>query len=674
MRLHIVRSRRGHACARPRHNTHTPSHAPFGRCPRHGATTISATPRPTAEPAHPHTVCVSHRSCNASSPPDTTPPNPVSPSPAFLRPRSSSEGGATRSGWFVGSTHTTRAYRAHEGHELHQAPAPIGSTTRRVPRERQGLSSTFSEAEERRKKGSPANTNSTTRYALAAARSRMLLVHARRGREYNLQPPVRGEPLLSMPAPCVGLLRPLPLLRIQVKLEAQRISNALSMSRTSSPNRWEETGDTKELLIFLTRSCAPSLLHTFLSSIYGTQQPRLSTPSAAPVILPARRGSSLPLLSHSPILVNSAFRSLERSTTRAMTTSVYSLNASIVIRRVHSSRALARSHRVRPQQAAPRRISMGRNNSNPAPSKHQTREHHQPAHTSKEEGVEVAHPAARPVSKRDGATNAPPAVTSDPTPHPTANTRRRRYGYDLVTSTPDHGVVYTLRRRLLLLLLLPLPLPLPLPLLLLLNGRDRAQNDTIRDRHSHKVHECGETHAHLEPENTKRLPQQKEKEKETKMRHTHLYFRLAQHAPTVAAATRVLEKRPSDPAKATLNRSPQRNKADMQTRPKRSSHAAFLLVRVVTTPHLNQFPAKSSLQRNAPGSHFPQLGSAIPPLLSDHKRTQRELLQPNVFADMSIVPESRYEWVNGGRKKAIKGESDSLGICGLWISSSEYLS
>jgi hypothetical protein len=37
------------------------------------------------------------------------------------------------------------------------------------------LSTTFSKAEER-KKGSPADTNSTTRYALAAARSRVLLV------------------------------------------------------------------------------------------------------------------------------------------------------------------------------------------------------------------------------------------------------------------------------------------------------------------------------------------------------------------------------------------------------------------------------------------------------------------------------------------------------------------
>jgi hypothetical protein len=37
-----------------------------------------------------------------------------------------------------------------------------GSTTRRVSRERQGLSTTFSKAEER-KKGSPATTNSTTR-------------------------------------------------------------------------------------------------------------------------------------------------------------------------------------------------------------------------------------------------------------------------------------------------------------------------------------------------------------------------------------------------------------------------------------------------------------------------------------------------------------------------------
>jgi hypothetical protein len=89
-------------------------------------------------------------------------------------------------------------------------------------------------------------------------------------------------------------------------------------------------------------------------------------------------------------------------------------------------------------------------------------------------------------------------------------------------------VWYTLRRRLLLLLLLPLPLLLPLRLLL--NERDRAQHDTIQDRHSQKVHECGETHAHLEPENTKRLPQQKEKEKEkeTQMTHTDLYLRLAQ--------------------------------------------------------------------------------------------------------------------------------------------------
>jgi hypothetical protein len=45
-----------------------------------------------------------------------------------------------------------------------------GSTTRRVPRGRQGLSTTFSEAKER-EKGSPAARNSTTRYALTAARS-----------------------------------------------------------------------------------------------------------------------------------------------------------------------------------------------------------------------------------------------------------------------------------------------------------------------------------------------------------------------------------------------------------------------------------------------------------------------------------------------------------------------